>query len=181
MFTLLAPYPDELRKHATLRTGEQVRVRPLRAGDEPHLRELFRRCSTETVDMRFPDTDRAVIHGDLAEWLQLDYRDHHAMVVRVGKPGEGDLVGIAQYDKDKTTGMAAVAFMVEDRWQGHGVGSLLLRNLTEAAKKNDVRGFTAAVRPANAGMLQLFHRCGHPVNSRYENGMYHVTIPFDEE
>jgi GNAT superfamily N-acetyltransferase len=76
--------------------------------------------------------------------------------------------------------MAHVAFLVEDGWQNKGVGSLLLRHITAAARSNGIAGFVARVRPQNSGMLQLFHHTGCKVHSRFRDGQYEITIPFNE-
>lgn len=175
---LLADYPDD-REHAErLKDGTVIRLRPLRASDEPRLRDMFRRCSAETVHSRFQATVRSIGHADLQQFMDVDYRTSYAQVVMVGDPGSGQMIGLAEYHLIPETGMADVAFTIEDDWQHRGIGTILLRDLMDVACSNGVAGFLADVDVRNAPMIKVFHRCGHEVHSSMENGTYHLEIPF---
>jgi acetate---CoA ligase (ADP-forming) len=146
---------------AILRDGSAVKVRPVSAGDKAALREFVQRVSTKSLNLRFfggVDRDRAAASladcsssGDLAFVAQL-----------AGQPS------IAAHAASYRTGpnRAEVAFVVADRWQGRGLGSIMFSRLAAAAHEQGVATLMAEVLPENRGMLTVFERSGHPVRIR---------------
>jgi GNAT superfamily N-acetyltransferase len=51
--------------------------------------------------------------------------------------------------------LAEVAFVVEDGWQGRGLGAILLNAVLDAAETRGLRRFRASVRAENHRMLRL--------------------------
>ena len=45
-------------------------------------------------------------------------------------------------------------------------------------KERVIKGFTADVLATNKAMLKVFEKTGLPFNSRLEDGIFHLTIPF---
>ncbi len=178
--SLLADFPEERCGIHVLPDGRKLRLRPIRATDESLLRDMFRRCSEETVHRRFLAAVRSVGHADLRGFLDVDYRERYAQVALIGDPGDARMVGLAQYALDKSTGLADVAFTVEDDFQHLGIGTALLAVLLEAARDNGIQGFRADVQVQNAPMLKVFHNCGYPVSTRLEEGQYTLEIRFEE-
>jgi L-amino acid N-acyltransferase YncA len=78
------------------------------------------------------------------------------------------------------TGLAEVAFTIHDDLPCRGIGTWLLQRLIETARPRGIRGFVGYVLSSNVRMLNLFHRCGFPVESTLETGIYTVTIRFPE-
>ena len=88
------------------------------------------------------------------------------------------MVGIAHYLRNPRTNFADSAFLVRDDWQGRGLGTRLMAALVEAARRQGIAGFTADVLARNEAMLRVFHNSGYPVESRLEEGVYNLRIPF---
>ncbi len=174
-------YPEEMERWVDLRDDSRIFLRPLKLTDEPLVREMFYKLSPESVHYRFFRILKAMPHEKLQELLRVDY---DADMTLVGLPGREDgqpIVAIAHYSKDPRTNFADAAFLVRDDLQGKGVGTSLVRALADAARSNGVTGFTADVLAQNHGMLRVFHRCGYPVESELEEGVYHLTIPFHKK
>jgi acyl-CoA hydrolase/GNAT superfamily N-acetyltransferase len=177
---LLAEYPVARESKMTLRDDTVLRMRPLRPTDEELLRDMFRRCSEETVHRRFLSAVRSIGHADLRDFLDIDYKNRYAHAVMHGPPGQGQMIGLAQYSFDPETGMADVAFTVEDAWQHRGIGTALLQELLKVARENIVGGVTANVQVENSPMLKVFHRCGFPVETKLDEGQYTLKIRFED-
>ncbi len=177
---LLAEYPEQRESNMVLRDGTKLRLRPLRATDEELLRDMFRRCSEETVHRRFLSAVRSIGHADLRDFLDIDYQNRYGHVVMHGPPGHGKMIALAQYSYDPQTGLADVAFTVEDDWQHRGIGTTLLQALLDVAKTNIAEGVTAHVQVENSPMLKVFHRCGFPVETKLEEGQYTLKIHFGD-
>jgi RimJ/RimL family protein N-acetyltransferase len=130
----------------------EVPTRPVRPDDEPRFCRMWPRLSRDTVYRRF----HAPIHRLPPEMVRrlvtVDHDLREAVVAVVG----GEVVGVARYDRppaDPST--AEFAVVVEDAWQGVGVGRQLARELAELAARRGVRTFTASVQPDNSRVIAL--------------------------
>ena len=172
-------YPEEFERWIELEGGSRVFLRPLKLTDEALLRDLFYQLSPGSIHYRFFQLLKSMPHAKLQEFLRIDYEADMALVVLTSSTEEdAEMIAIAHYLKDDRTNFADSAFLVRDDWQGKGVGTELMSVLVEAARHNGIAGFTADVLANNAGMLRVFHKSGHPVESRLQEGVYSLRIPF---
>ena len=176
-----ATYPEEFERRLELEDGLSVFLRPLKLTDEALLRELFYQLSPESIHTRFFQLLKSMPHEKLQEFLRIDYEADMAFVVLTSAlDEEAEMVGIAHYLRDPRSNFAEAAFLVRDDWQGRGLGTRLMEALVEAARRHGIAGFTADVLERNEGMLRVFHKSGHAVESRLEDGVYNLSIPFRE-
>ena len=70
--------------------------------------------------------------------------------------------------------------MVDESWQGQGIATYLYRMLTRLAKERGLKGFTASVLATNRQMMRVFEKGLHPVKAALREGVYELTIPFEE-
>jgi GNAT superfamily N-acetyltransferase len=131
-----------------------VATRPVRPDDASLFCRLWERLSPETVYRRFhAPLRRPPVGAD--RLVRVDHDLREALVAVVG----GDVVGVARYDRspaDRST--AEVAVVVEDAWQGVGVGRQLLEQLTGLAARRGVRTLTATVQRDNDRVIGLIER-----------------------
>lgn len=75
------------------------------------------------------------------------------------------------------------AALVEDRWQDHGVGIALTRELIGEAKDKGVRCFYALVMGENKRMLELLRHLDLPERERQdrEQGVKRIEIEICSE
>ena len=172
-------YPDRLERWVKLKDGTDVFVRPLRMTDEPALRDMFYSLSEETVYHRFFRHMPTLPHARLQAFMRTDYEHIMVLVATPENAEDQPLLAVARYDLDRRTNMAEVAFVVRDDWQGKGLGTQLFGAITAAAREQGIAGFTATVLADNVGMLRVFHRAGHPIESRLVDGTYDLTIMFE--
>lgn len=174
-------YPEHMERRVEIKEGATMFLRPLKLTDEPLLREMFYKLSPESVHYRFFRVIKAMPHEKLQEFLRVDYDADMALVMLTDSSETGQIVGIAHYGKDSHTNFADAAFLVRDDWQGKGIGTCLMTALVDAAREHGIAGFTADVQTLNQGMLRVFHKCGFPVESELDEGVYHLQIPFDHK
>lgn len=172
-------YPDRYERWLDLPGGLRAFLRPIRATDEPELREMFYALSPETIYHRFFQLLPTMPHRQLQEWLRVDYDAQMVLVATVGIPGDESVIAVARYDLDRRTNLAEVAFIVRDEFQGKGLGTLMLGALVEAARENGIAGFTAVVMADNAPMMAVFHNVAPALESRLVDGTYEITIHFE--
>jgi GNAT superfamily N-acetyltransferase len=155
------PFTDELGLGAApveLRDGSRVRIRQGRRTDRDLLVRGFERLSPESRYRRFLTPMHKLDERTLRYLTDLDHRDHEAMIA-LDESGEG--VGVARYVRSAVRpDTAEVALAVVDRWQGRGLGTLLLQAISVRARDEGVRTFTALMLASNHEMMDLFEHLG---------------------
>jgi RimJ/RimL family protein N-acetyltransferase len=168
-------YPRELEREVELRDGARVRIRPIRPEDEPGLHALYERLSEHSAYQRF----FTVLKRLPPDWVHflanVDYRRRLALVAEINANGQPELVGVGRYESSPgiSDDTPELAFVVADRWQGKGLGTILLREVLAAAVARGYRRFRAYVLADNTRMLDLLARFTDVLETRREGA---VTI-----
>jgi acetyl coenzyme A synthetase (ADP forming)-like protein len=156
-----------------LRDGSTVRVRVMRAADEPGLLTLLQSLSEESRWLRFySSASGSALATEARREATLDQT--FALLALSG--AEERVVGHAFYvvvDEHR----AEVAFTIANDFQGRGLGTMLLGQLAEVAATNDIQMFEAEVVAANHKMLHVFRASGFPIEVDATAGQLHVTFP----
>jgi len=143
----------------TLRDGATLRVRPLQPADKDLLTAGFERLSEHSRYRRFMSPMPRLPPALLASLTEIDHRDHEALVAI--DRASGHLSGIARYIRSTDDPEAAeVAVTVADDWQRRGVGRVLLELLTDRARREGIRRFTALVLADNRSAMGLLSTLG---------------------
>jgi RimJ/RimL family protein N-acetyltransferase len=139
-----------------LRDGSTVLIRPVRPVDAPLLADGFARLSARSRQLRFLTQKKELSPAELRYFTDVDHHDHEALGALNHADGRG--VGIARYVRDADDPQAAeIAVTIIDDWQGRGLGTDLVAQLSERARAEGIRRFTALVaadNPAMAGLLR---------------------------
>jgi acetyl coenzyme A synthetase (ADP forming)-like protein len=166
-------YPSHREADVALRDGATVHIRPIRPEDEGRLLDLLSSLSGDARMLRFFSAG-----VDLAAAARrdshVDYLDSYGIVATTGS--DGRIVGHGSYarlDPDR----AEVAFTIADRYQGRGLGTILLAHLAEMAASNGISRFVAAVLPANYRMLGVFRDSGFPIDTHTDPNEIRVELP----
>jgi acyl-CoA hydrolase/RimJ/RimL family protein N-acetyltransferase len=172
-----APYPAREARAERLPGGETVLVRPVRLSDEPAIQDLFYMLSDESTYRRFMGYKRVHSHEEMQQLCDLDYTSKMALVACAGED-HGEIVAMARYDVDPSTSLADIGFVVNDAWQGKGIGSILFRRMREIAAASGLAGFTADALADNKPMLRMFQKSGLEVRFEPEGRAYHIEARF---
>lgn len=165
--------PDPSFNSVALRDGAIVLLRPIRPEDESELVALYARLSPETAYQRF-FTVMARLPPDWAHILaNVDY-DRRMAIMAVASGGE--LIAVARYDYDDKDQEAEIALVVQDRWQGKGLGTILLTELLKYAEARGIRRFRAYVLADNRRMLDLLARTTRVLERRTERGIASLLL-----
>jgi RimJ/RimL family protein N-acetyltransferase len=171
-----ARYPQELAHGVTTRDGGQVFIRPIRPEDADRLIDFYDRLSRHTAYQRF-FTIMKRLPPDWARMLaNVDYVKRLALVAEAETSRGLELVGVARYEPTDRPDMVEVAFVVQDGWQGKGLGTVLLHDLLRAAEARGIRRFQAWVLADNSRMLDLLARFTTILERKIEMGVAEVTF-----
>jgi GNAT superfamily N-acetyltransferase len=139
--------------------GSEVRLRPVAADDKPLFAAAWEAFGETSRYRRFMMPKQHLSLHDLEYLTEVDHVDHEAIGAVDPRTGAG--LGVARYLRHPERPDAAeAAVAVIDEWQGRGLGSLLLRRLTNRATANGITTFTASLVTENRSILHLFERLG---------------------
>jgi acyl-CoA hydrolase/RimJ/RimL family protein N-acetyltransferase len=179
----LAPrptYPAQLETHVQAKDGTPLLLRPIKPDDELRLRHMLYGLTRESIYQRFFATHEFLVHDSLQRFLTIDYDRNMSVVGAVEHDGQEEIVGWATYSLEPRTRFAEVAFVVDESYQGRGIGTLLMRRLTEIAEARGLRGFTAIVLADNMPMLRVLENCGYPMECSRQGDTVYVRISFEQ-
>jgi RimJ/RimL family protein N-acetyltransferase len=169
-------YPQHLQREIKLADGTRVLLRPIRPDDETRLIELYDRLSRDSRYHRFFSVMRR-LPTDWARFLaNVDYRARFAYVLEPQRAGAPAVIGVGRYEPAGEEGVVEVAFVVQDDWQGRGLGVLLFNELLAAAAANGIRRFRAFVLGDNRRMLDLITRFADVRSRRLEGGVFELNF-----
>ncbi|MDI6865417.1 bifunctional acetate--CoA ligase family protein/GNAT family N-acetyltransferase [Thermodesulfovibrio yellowstonii] len=156
----ICPYPVHLYKEVELKDGLKAIVRPIKAEDETLIANLLGRCSERTISLRFFQRAIDLRHENLVKFCQVDY-DRNLAFVCVVKDIDGEkIIGDVRLSRGPDGIDADMAILVEDEWQGKGVGKALCTYAIEVAKDLGVKRIWMDILRINTYMLGLAERLG---------------------
>jgi len=151
-------------------TTSLVRTRHATAEDVGAVLALHRRCSPQTLEHRF--------HVPVT-------RVPEHLVRALVTPARGWSIVAEQGDEVIGHGCAGetspeqveVGLLVDDAYQGTGVGTRLMRELASSAAERGYDSLICAVEPDNESVLPTVHRAGLEAVSSYVDGVVEIEVP----
>ena len=172
------PTTGLFNRDIVLRDGAVLRLRELRPSDRAGLIGLFERCSPESIRYRFLRLITELPDSLLDKLITVDGSKHVALVVVQGEGANEQIVAVGRYFAlDDRPEVAEVSFLVEDRMQRRGIGTILLDCLAEIARTRGITHFAADVLADNRTMLSVFRHAGYAVASNVSYGVSHLEFP----
>ena len=171
--------PDDISMRQTFQGGVEVLFRAIRPSDEEGMRRLFYRFSDDAVYYRYFSPIRAMPHVRMQEYVNVDCNRIVSIVGLSGEPGEEKIIAEARFVRDQMRPHAEIAFVVDEAYQGLGIGGFLYGLLAKTAKERGIKALTAEILASNKGMMRVLEKGELPVRARLEQGVFAVTIPLD--
>jgi RimJ/RimL family protein N-acetyltransferase len=163
-----------------LRDGAQILIRPIRPEDREELAAGMERLSPESRYRRFFTPTSGLSPSELSYLTEVDHHDHEALVAL--EPDTGLGVGVARFVRSaEDRERAEVAVAVADSWHNRGVATALLGRLTERAREEGVRRFSAEILADNRPMFELIEGLGDLTTRRLDHGSVEVEIELPPE
>jgi RimJ/RimL family protein N-acetyltransferase len=143
---------DALPSVWVLSDGAALWIRAVQPEDVARLERLFYRLSPASIASYFflPVPQLPHWAARLAEVAQADGVEHGALVALLGE----EIVGVARSDRI-TPEEAEFGLLIEDGWQGRGLGKRMLGMLIQDARRQGIRTFRAYIQGENRRALRL--------------------------
>src|SRR5258706_11879763 len=157
-----------------LSDGSQIDIRALRPVDEADMLAAVGKASAQSLQRRFFVTKRHFSDSERVFFMDIDFKNHVAIVAIAEEAGRKVIVGGGRYIVFEP-GRAEMAFVVIDTWQGRGVGSVLMRHLVKIASDAGLQQLMAEVLPGNAAMIKVFGKFGFSPAPRRDPQTLHLV------
>lgn len=155
---------EDLRQHSDVlrsRHGEAVTVRFVEPRDADNIQNYFRGLSARSRYNRFFGAISQLPPGLLDRYIHVGDADQFSVVATMQVDGHETIVGEARYAFEAETASFEFGLSIDDRWQGHGIGAALLKNLEcRAASFGASRLFGDTLR-SNDAMIALARKSGY--------------------
>jgi len=171
-----AAYPGRYETEVLLKDGSRILLRPIKRDDVERWLDFISRLSQRTMYLRFHYVPK-LGREDAIRFCSVDYSNAFAFVAEVLRDRRRDIIAIGRYHRIPNKPSAEVAFVIEDAYQGKGIGTKLVEWLANVARDNGITTFEASVLAENRGMMTVFKDYGFHVTSEYDEHVYRITFP----
>jgi acetyltransferase len=163
----IRPYPSQYITHWTLKNGVPVTLRPIRPEDEPLMVAFHETLSDETVYLRYFDPlklSQRISHERLARICFIDYDREMVLVAETDdKENDRQIIAASRMSQLHGTKTAEFTVVISDAYQGHGLGTELLRRQIEIARDEGLQHITAIILPDHDHMRHIFEKFGFAI------------------
>jgi acetyltransferase len=172
--------------YATLSDNTLIYTRAIRPSDKDEIRHGLESLSEDSRHKRFLGPKPTLSSAELRYLTEVDGSDHYA-IVAVSPQDEDHIVAVARYVRLEPGGPdAEAAITVADHLQGKGLGSLLARLISDAARERGVKRITASIASDNRAALKLMAHIdqrltGTRVGSTVTELVANLPVPTDED
>jgi RimJ/RimL family protein N-acetyltransferase len=162
-----------------LRDGRRIEIRALRPEDRTDIVAAVDHLSVKSLYRRFFGLKRHFSEREIDFFLNVDFANHVVLVAVMRDAGRAAIGGGGRYIVVRP-GVAEVAFTVVDKFQGQGIGRILMRHIASLARDAGLKELIAEVLPDNAPMLKVFEKSGLKLQTTQEDGVVHVTLQLSD-
>jgi RimJ/RimL family protein N-acetyltransferase len=166
-------------REVTLRDGEKVLLRPLRAEDAKLYPDFLAEVTSDDLRLRFfapmrqlsPEMIDKLVHYDPAK----------AMAFIAIERSTGRMLGVVRLHDDDGAESGEFAILLRTRLKGHGLGWLMMKHMIANAKEKGLKTVRGQVLAENLTMLQMCEELGfHIADDALERGVKQVTLPLED-
>jgi acetyltransferase len=177
----IRPYPSEYVSRWTMENEIDILFRPIRSEDEPMMVKFHQTLSDESVYLRFFHMEKLesrIAHERLIQRCSNDYDREMALVAERIPPrnDEREILAVGRLSKARIATEAELAILVTDRYQGHGLGTELLRRLIRMGREERLSKIVAHILPENVPMRQMAKRFGFETRKSADPGIAVATL-----
>lgn len=172
---------EQTVRRVRLRDGTRCLIRPIEPEDKDRLQRGLQLLSPHARYLRFNAHVDRLTAEQLRYLTEIDYSDHMAWVALDEDDPDAPGMAVARYIRleDEPT-VAEAAITVVDRYQGRGLGTVLLAVLGKSALGAGITTLRNYVVASNNAMLELFEQLGATLEPA-GGGLLRVDYPLPDD
>ncbi len=152
----ISPYPAQLSRVITTKSGVRYDLRPIRPEDEPALIAMVDALAPEDARLRFLSVMRHMPHQLAARLTQIDYDREMAFVAL----DDNGVSGVVRLAADPDGEKAEFAVLVRSALKGTGLGLILMQEIIGYARMRGIGELTGDILTENRAMRAMAHEFG---------------------
>lgn len=172
-------FPDQYRKIGKIR-GIEVTFRTIHSEDEPLLLEFHKTLSDQSVHSRYfaaVALRQRTLHERLRRHCAIDYTREFALVAdRTDENNAHEILGVARLFKNPEHNLAEFAILVNDSWQGKGLGTYLLKLLVRVGRASHLHRIVGHILVENTAMTRVSRKVGFSLHFNASIGEWLADI-----
>jgi acetyltransferase len=177
----IRPYPVQYVKPWITGNEIPVLIRPIRPEDEPLVIRLHQGLSERTVYLRYFQPlklSQRTSHERLTRICFIDYDREMVLVVeRKGKDDHAEIIAVGRLSKTRGGGNEAeLAVLVDDRFQGQGIGTELYRRLISVARDERLNRVVSTILSENREMRAICQKLGFRMETDLDDGTIRAEL-----
>jgi acetyltransferase len=172
---VITPYPTRYTTTWKLKDGTEVTLRPIRPEDEPLEHTLLTNLSEKTSRQRFFSVIKNISHEMLVRFCNIDYDREMAIVAELREGDKKSIIGIGRIISESNQRGAEYAVLVQDQYQGKGLGYKLVDVLIGIAQEKGLEELYGIVLTENEDMLAVARKLGFKTK-RQPDGITRVAL-----
>jgi acetyltransferase len=132
----------------------EVLIRPIRTEDEPMMARFHATLSERSVYLRYfhmLPLDARIDHARLTRICFIDYEREMVLVAEQ----EHEILAVGRLIREEQGNGAEFAVLISDKFQGHGLGTELVKRLIEIARADALDRVTAEILGENRQMIEI--------------------------
>lgn len=163
-------YPYELQTARRFKNDLEVMFRPIKPADEDMMRRLFYQFSSRSRFLRYFSPVRAMPHKKMQRYVNVDYDKTLSIVGLIHDRGIERIVAECRWAYDQSEDNFELAFVVDEEFQGKGIGRFMLQYLLDIATQRNINKLVAYVLPENKSMISILRKSRAGPKELDENG-----------
>ncbi len=171
---------SRVRREVVFKGGLKAHIRCAKPTDVTMLRDLFYNLSESSVYFRYFSPRRTMPHRNLQQYVNLSEEQGVSLVVTIGPRENRRMIAEGRFVFERDDAFPDVALMVEENYQGRGIGTFLLNYLIEIAKERGIEGLRADVLATNSPMMKIVERLPYVMRTSLSEGALEMRFRFDE-
>lgn len=156
----IMPYPRDWESRIQLKDGTPVLIRPVQDVDASAIQEFARNLSDESRYNRFMSNVKELSDNVLVRFTQLDYDREVGLIMQ---NEQDEILSVARYVTDPDSVECEFAVSVADNQQGKGIGSIMMNQLFEVARKQGLKSIRGDVLADNESMQGMMRKLGFTI------------------
>jgi GNAT superfamily N-acetyltransferase len=160
------------QEYFSLRDGRRVVLRPVVPEDAPRLARLCERLSAESSRLRFFRAGRSLTPQEALGVADIDHDRNEGLVALNGDR----IVALGTFNQLGDEPDAELTLLVDDAYQGGGLGRHMLKLLIDAARARQYRMLLTELLPDNERMSGMLESAGVPSISDTYFGVLRVHL-----
>ena len=188
----IRPYPSQYVEQWVSRQALPLVIRPIRPEDEPLMVKFHALLSDRSVYLRYlhpMQLTQRVAHERLARICFIDYAREMALVAETHAPpadgqagSEHQILAVGRLSKEAGGNeQAEFAILVADDFQGHGLGTELLRRLIQVGRDERLRRIVGYIAAENTAMQNIVRKLGFKLKRHPDEDVLEAVLELEAE